>query len=177
MFLQNESWSVNESKWEWIWQAVGQGTWKLMLYFTQRVKLYNVEQRSGKDGRCKESRLWSGNQIKTGWKPCWGTGLDWAESQPSQPGICLGSGCSGEPACTCNLRTRTVSIVISRYCKQTEYWQVFLSSSITSCEGIQGEKWKQQQILFSWAPKSLQTVTAVMKLKDTCSLEGKLWQT
>ena len=28
--------------------------------------------------------------------------------------------------------------------------------------------------LFSWIPKSLQTVTAAMKLKDTCSLEGKL---
>ena len=28
--------------------------------------------------------------------------------------------------------------------------------------------------LFSWAPKSLQTVTAAMKLKDTCSLEEKL---
>ena len=25
-----------------------------------------------------------------------------------------------------------------------------------------------------WAPKSLQMVTAAMKLKDTCSLEGKL---
>ena len=25
------------------------------------------------------------------------------------------------------------------------------------------EKWKQYQILFSWAPKSLQTVTAAMK--------------
>jgi len=33
-------------------------------------------------------------------------------------------------------------------------------------------KW---QALFSWAPKSLQMVTAVMKLKDTCSLEEKLW--
>ena len=31
--------------------------------------------------------------------------------------------------------------------------------------------------LFSWAPKSLQTVTAAMKLKDACSLEEKLWQT
>ena len=30
---------------------------------------------------------------------------------------------------------------------------------------------------FSWAPKSLWMVTAVMKLKDTCSLEEKLWQT
>ena len=28
--------------------------------------------------------------------------------------------------------------------------------------------------LFSWAPKSLQMVTAAMKLKDICSLEGKL---
>ena len=28
--------------------------------------------------------------------------------------------------------------------------------------------------LFSWAPKSLQLVTAVMKLKDACSLEGEL---
>ena len=29
---------------------------------------------------------------------------------------------------------------------------------------------------YSWAPKSLQIVTATMKLKDTCSLEEKLWQ-
>ena len=28
-----------------------------------------------------------------------------------------------------------------------------------------------------WVPKSLWTVTAAMKLKDTCSLEVKLWQT
>ena len=28
--------------------------------------------------------------------------------------------------------------------------------------------------LFSWAPKSLQVVTAAMKLRDTCSLEEKL---
>ena len=27
---------------------------------------------------------------------------------------------------------------------------------------------------FVWAPKSLQTLTAAMKLKDTCSLEEKL---
>ena len=37
-----------------------------------------------------------------------------------------------------------------------------------------GEKWEQWQTLFSWAPKSLQMVTAAMKLKDTCSLEEKL---
>ena len=28
-----------------------------------------------------------------------------------------------------------------------------------------GEKWKQRQTLFSWAPESLWTVTAAMKLK------------
>ena len=31
--------------------------------------------------------------------------------------------------------------------------------------------------LFSWAPKSLQMVTMTMKLKYSCSLEEKLWQT
>ena len=38
-----------------------------------------------------------------------------------------------------------------------------------------GKQWKQWQILFIWAPKSLQMVTAAMKFKDTYSLEGKLW--
>ena len=36
-----------------------------------------------------------------------------------------------------------------------------------------GEKWKQWQILFFGAPKSLQMVIAAMKLKDACSLEEK----
>ena len=35
------------------------------------------------------------------------------------------------------------------------------------------KKWKQQWTLFSWASKSLLTVTAAMKLKDACSLEEK----
>jgi len=47
------------------------------------------------------------------------------------------------------------------------------SSPITSWQ-IEGEKWKQGQILFSWAPKSLWMVATAVKLKDTCSLEGKL---
>ena len=42
---------------------------------------------------------------------------------------------------------------------------------------IDGEKMEQWQILFSWAPKSLRMVTAAIKLKDACSLEGKQWQT
>ena len=37
-----------------------------------------------------------------------------------------------------------------------------------------GKEWKQCQTLFFWAPKSLQMVTAAMKLKDACSLEEKL---
>ena len=42
---------------------------------------------------------------------------------------------------------------------------------------IDGGKWKQCQTLFSWAPKSLQILTAAMKLTDTHSLEGKIWPT
>ena len=47
-----------------------------------------------------------------------------------------------------------------------------VSSPITSWE-IDGET-EETVSLFFWAPKSLQMVTAAMKLKDTCSLEGKL---
>ena len=39
---------------------------------------------------------------------------------------------------------------------------------------IDGKQW---QTLFCWAPKSLQMVIAAMNLKDTCSLEEKLWPT
>ena len=39
------------------------------------------------------------------------------------------------------------------------------------------EKWKQWKTLFSRAPKSMQMVTAAMKLKDICTLEDKRWQT
>ena len=42
--------------------------------------------------------------------------------------------------------------------------KIMASSPIPSWQ-IDGEKWKQWQILFSWAPKSLQTVTAAMKLR------------
>ena len=35
------------------------------------------------------------------------------------------------------------------------------------------KKWKQWQTLFSWAPKSLGTMTAAIKLKDACSLGKK----
>ena len=44
---------------------------------------------------------------------------------------------------------------------------------ITSWE-IDGERVETVAVLFFWAPKSLQMVTAAMKLKDAYSLEGKL---
>ena len=44
------------------------------------------------------------------------------------------------------------------------------SSPITSWQ-IDGEQWKHSERLFSWAPKSMWTVTAATKLKDACSLE------
>ena len=37
-----------------------------------------------------------------------------------------------------------------------------------------GEQWKQWQTWFLGAPKSLQMVTAAMKIKDACSLKEKL---
>ena len=40
-----------------------------------------------------------------------------------------------------------------------------------------GGGWKQWQIIFSWAPKSMWMVTQVINLKDAFSLEGNLRQT
>ena len=51
--------------------------------------------------------------------------------------------------------------------------KIMASSPITSWQ-IDGETMATVTDLFSWAPKSSQMVTAVMKFKDTCSLEGKL---
>ena len=54
--------------------------------------------------------------------------------------------------------------------------KIMASGPITSGQ-IHGKKWNQWQTLFYWSLKSLQSMTAVMKLKDACSLEEKLWQT
>ena len=37
-----------------------------------------------------------------------------------------------------------------------------------------GKSGNSDKILFSWAPKSLWMMTAAMKLKDACSLKGKV---
>ena len=50
------------------------------------------------------------------------------------------------------------------------------SGPITSCQ-IDGETVETVANFIFWAPKSLQMVTAAMKLKDTYSLEGKLLPT
>ena len=54
--------------------------------------------------------------------------------------------------------------------------KIMASDPIISWQ-IDGKKWKQWQILFSWAPKSLQMITAAVKWKVACSLEEKLCQT
>ena len=54
--------------------------------------------------------------------------------------------------------------------------RIMASGPITSWQ-TDGETMETEQILFSWAPKSLQMVIAAPKLKDACSLEEKLWQT
>ena len=54
--------------------------------------------------------------------------------------------------------------------------KIMASGPITSWE-IDGQTVEQCQTLFFWAPKSLQMVIAAMKLKDTYSLEEKLWPT
>ena len=47
-----------------------------------------------------------------------------------------------------------------------------MASGLKTSWQIDGKQW---QTLLFWAPKSLQMVTAAMKLKDACSLEEKLW--
>ena len=42
---------------------------------------------------------------------------------------------------------------------------------------VMGKQWTQWETLFWGAPNSLHMVTIAMKLKDTCSLEEKLWPT
>ena len=54
--------------------------------------------------------------------------------------------------------------------------KIMAPGPITSWQ-ILGKQWKEWETLFWGAPKSLQKVTAPMKLKDTCSLEEKLWPT
>ena len=51
--------------------------------------------------------------------------------------------------------------------------KIMASGPIISCQ-IDGETMEIVTDFPYWASKSLQMVTAAMKVKDTCSLEGKL---
>ena len=54
--------------------------------------------------------------------------------------------------------------------------KIIASSPITSWQ-INGETMETVRDFSVWTLKSLQMVTAAMKLKDACSLEEKLWPT
>ena len=54
--------------------------------------------------------------------------------------------------------------------------KIMTSGPIISWQIEMGKKSTWWHILFYWAPKSLPIMTAAMKLKDACSLEGKWWQ-
>ena len=54
--------------------------------------------------------------------------------------------------------------------------KIMASGPITSWE-IDGKTMETVSEFIFWAPKSLQMVTAAMKLKEACSLEQKLWPT
>ena len=57
-----------------------------------------------------------------------------------------------------------------------QYSWTFLAQLVKNPSAMKqmGKQWKQCQTLFWGAPKSLQMVTAAMKLKDAYSLEEKL---
>ena len=52
-----------------------------------------------------------------------------------------------------------------------------MASGPTTSWEIDGETVETVSDFIFWAPKSLQMVTAAMKLKDAYSLEEKLWPT
>ena len=54
--------------------------------------------------------------------------------------------------------------------------KMMASGPITSWQ-VDGETVETVSDCLFWAPKSLQMMTAAMKLKDICSLEEKLWPT
>ena len=68
-----------------------------------------------------------------------------------------------------NLKEESEKVGLKLNIQKTE---IMASGPITSWE-IDGETVETVSDFF-WAPKSLQMVIAAMKLKDACSLEGKL---
>ena len=69
--------------------------------------------------------------------------------------------------------TKFCKAIILQLRKKKKKAKIMSSGPIISWQR-DGEKMETVTELFSWAPKSLQKVTAGMKLKDPCSLEEKL---
>ena len=68
------------------------------------------------------------------------------------------------------VKEESEKVVLKLNIHKTRSWHL-----VPSLHGkLMGNKWKLCQTLFWGAPKSLQMVTAAMKLKDAYSLEGKL---
>ena len=87
----------------------------------------------------------------------------WADSLPAEP--------QGKPK---NTGAGSLSLLQQVFSLNIQKTKIMASGPITSWE-VMGKQWKQCQTLFWGAPKSLQMVTAAMKLKDAYSLEEKLW--
>ena len=68
------------------------------------------------------------------------------------------------------LKEESEKVVLKLNIQKTK---IMASGPITSWD-IDGETVETVSNFILWAPKSLQMVTAAMKLKDTYSLEGKL---
>ena len=71
------------------------------------------------------------------------------------------------------VKEESENVGLKLYVQKTK---IMASGPITSWQII-GKQWKQQETLFWGAPKSLQMLTAAMKLKDAYSLEEKLQPT
>ena len=71
------------------------------------------------------------------------------------------------------VKEESENVGLKLYIQKTK---IMASGPITSQQQM-GKQRKQWDTLFWGAPKSLQMVTAAMKLKDAYSLEGKLWPT
>ena len=71
---------------------------------------------------------------------------------------------------TMKVKVETERVGLKHNIQETK---IMASGPITSWE-IDGETMEIVSDFMFWVPKSLQMVTAAMKLKDTYSLEGKL---
>ena len=75
------------------------------------------------------------------------------------------------------LKSLLMKVKVKKLAQRSTFSKLRSWHPVPSLHGkYMGKQWKQCQTLFWGAPKSLQMVIATMKLKDTYSLEGKLYQ-